>query len=174
MATFSPLILAALILLISWRMYSRIRRLVGRQKSHLWRHWAAAVLFPILVLMLALVGLVNPLALAGLAGGVAAGLGLAWYGLSKTRFETSPEGFFYTPNAHIGIGLSLVFLARCGYRVYQIYVATTAGGVMDAREFGQSPLTLLTFGMLAGYYAAYAVGLLRWRKTAAVPAAATP
>ena len=172
MTTVSPLLFALLIPLIIWRMYSRIRRLIGRQKSRLWRHWAAAVLFPILLLLVGMVGLVNPPALAGLAGGVAVGVGLAWYGLTKTRFEVTPEGFFYTPNAHIGIALSLLFLGRIGWRFYEVFVAGAAGGAMDARDFGRSPLTLVIFGMIAGYYAAYAVGLLNWRSKAAtvVPA----
>jgi hypothetical protein len=34
-------------------------------------------------------------------------------------------------------------------------------------DFTRSPLTLLIFGVLAGYYMTYAVGLLRWRKRTA-------
>jgi hypothetical protein len=30
-------------------------------------------------------------------------------------------------------------------------------------EFAHSPLTLSIFGLLAGYYIAYAIGLVRWR-----------
>jgi hypothetical protein len=30
-------------------------------------------------------------------------------------------------------------------------------------DFAASPLTLGIFGLLAGYYVAYAVGLVRWR-----------
>jgi hypothetical protein len=29
--------------------------------------------------------------------------------------------------------------------------------------FARSPLTLAIFGLLAGYYVAYAIGLVRWR-----------
>ena len=36
----------------------------------------------------------------------------------------------------------------------------------DMREFGSSPLALAVFGLLAGYYIGYAVGLVRWRATA--------
>jgi hypothetical protein len=31
-------------------------------------------------------------------------------------------------------------------------------------DFSQSGLTLLSFGLLAGYHAAYGAGLVRWRK----------
>jgi hypothetical protein len=30
-------------------------------------------------------------------------------------------------------------------------------------QLGASPLTMGLFGMLAGYYVTYAIGLLRWR-----------
>jgi len=38
-------------------------------------------------------------------------------------------------------------------------------------NFTRSPLTLAIFGLLAGYYKAYAIGLLRWRARAALPQA---
>jgi len=44
--TTSTWVLLALIPLILWRLYSRYRRLVSRQKSRAWRHWAAAIFFP--------------------------------------------------------------------------------------------------------------------------------
>jgi hypothetical protein len=34
-----------------------------------------------------------------------------------------------------------------------------------ASEFAQSPLTLFVFGLLAGYYISYAVGLALWRSS---------
>jgi hypothetical protein len=144
-------------------MYSRIRRLVGRQKSVAWRHWTAVILFPMLLLLLATAALAKPLTLASLAGGAVVGVVLALYGLRLTRFENTDQGPFYTPSAHIGIGLSLLLMGRILYRVFQTY----EGAITQhdaARDFGTSPLTLLVFGMLASYYAAYAVGLLRWRR----------
>jgi len=107
--------------------------------------------------------LVKPLTLASLAGGAVVGVVLALYGLRLTRFENTDQGLFYTPSAHIGIGLSLLFMGRILYRVFQTYEGAIAQQEA-ARNFGTSPLTLLMFGTLAGYYAAYAVGLLRWRR----------
>ena len=43
-----------IILLVAWRMYVRFKRLVGRQKSKVWRHWIAAILFPTLIILIAL------------------------------------------------------------------------------------------------------------------------
>ena len=92
------------------------------------------------------------------------GLGalLGIFGLSKTRFEPTKQGLFYTPNAHLGIALSLLFVARIVYRLVEVYaIEPTAPHGMD--DFARSPLTLAVFGLLAGYYIFYAVGLVRWR-----------
>ena len=100
--------LYAFIPLLLWRIYARIRRNIGRQRSRPWRHWFGVVLFPLLVAMFTLVALSNPLAEAGLWGGLGGGLALGAWALRLTRFERTPEGFFYTPNAYIGVGLSLL------------------------------------------------------------------
>jgi cytochrome b561 len=161
--TSSTAVLVVLVPLIGWRMYSRVRRLVGRQRSRAWRHWTAAILFPLLAALLALPALRDPLALAALAGGLAAGLGLGLWGLGLTRFERTAEGWFYTPNAHIGIALSLLLVARIGWRLFEMQVH---GAPARGAQLAASPLTLAIFGTFAGYYASYATGVLRWRRSA--------
>jgi hypothetical protein len=159
----STLVFAALIPLIAWRLYSRVRRLIGRQRSRAWRHWVAVVLFPLLAAMLALAAAHSPLALGVLVGGLVAGAALGLWGLRLTRFERTAEGFFYTPSAHIGIALSVLVVARVGWRLFEMQSGALHAGGPD---FARSPLTLAIFGMLAGYYAIYAAGLLRWRRSA--------
>jgi hypothetical protein len=95
---------------------------------------------------------------------VAIGIGLAVYGLRVTRFESTPSGLYYTPSAHIGVALSLLVVARVAYRLFQSYAAT-AGFTEPPASLVRSPLTLLLVGTLAGYYAWYALGLLRWRRS---------
>lgn len=160
--------------LVLWRLYSRIRRMVGRQRSKLPRHWIQAILFPLLTVMIALTAFANPVAEATLACGLAAGIGLAIYGLRLTKFEALPQGHFYTPNAHIGIALSLLFIARIGWRFYEVSQMTAAMKDTHMQDFGRSPLTLVVFGMLAGYYATYAIGLIRWRSANPSPPAQLP
>lgn len=164
MASLSPSTITLLILipLILWRVYARIRRMVGRQRLSKVRPWITLVVFPLIVAMLALAALYRPERLALLAAAFAAGVGLAVYGLRRTKFEATPQGLFYTPNAHLGIALSLLFVARILYRFIEIY-ALNPTAPRDMREFGSSPLTLAVFGLLAGYYVGYAVGLVRWR-----------
>jgi hypothetical protein len=157
------IVLLALSPLIVWRIYSRVRRMVGRQRLSRIRPWLPVCLFPLLVLLLAFASLQHPLALASLAGGLVIGSLLAVYGLRLTRFERTAQGLFYTPNAYLGSALSLLLVGRILYRLAELYV----GGLPPAgvpSDFARSPLTLAIFGTLAGYYVAYAVGLLLWRR----------
>jgi hypothetical protein len=151
-----------LIPLIVWRLYSRIRRSIGRQTLSKVRPWITLGVFPLLIVLLGWSAHARPTLLWALAGGIAGGVALGVYGISKTKFEVTPQGMFYTPNAHIGIALSVLFVGRVIYRMVTLYsmdpLAQQALG-----DFAASPLTLGIFGLLAGYYVAYAVGLVRWR-----------
>lgn len=156
----STLVLIALLPLIAWRMYSRFRRLVGRQRLSRIRPWITLTLFPLIVVLLAFAAWSHAEREATLVAGLAGGALLGVYGLRKTRFEPTPQGLFYTPNAHIGIALSLLFAGRIAWRLFEVYAA---GPQQQPPDFARSPLTLVVFGLLAGYYVAYAIGLVRWR-----------
>src|SRR5215510_12377684 len=110
-----------LIPLVAWRMYARIRRNIGRQPLSKVRPYVTLGIFPLLVVMLALGALAghgNHAALLGaLAGGIVGGVVLGFYGNKHTKFEVTPQGLFYTPNAHIGIALSVIFVGRIIYRM---------------------------------------------------------
>ena len=62
-----------------------------------------------------------------------------------------------------GIAVSVIFIARVAYRVMQMVALTGAQARLATQDFGRSPLTLVIIGTMAGYYAWYAIGLLRWR-----------
>jgi hypothetical protein len=160
----SPSTIAILVLtpLLVWRVHSRFRRMVGRQRLSRVRPRITLTVFPALVLVLAYAAHRHPERLLLLAGGLALGSLLAVYGLRQTRFEPTPQGLFYTPHAHLGIALTMLFVGRILYRVVEVYVLDATAS-SDASEFARSPLTLSVFGLLAGYYIAYAVGLVRWR-----------
>ena len=166
MTSLSPSTITLLILipLIAWRIYSRIRRMVGRQRLSKIRPWITLAVFPLITAMLALAALRHPERLTLLAGGLAVGMLLAVYGLRRTKFEVTPQGYYYTPNAHLGIALSLLFLARIAWRFVEIYMLNP-DVPRNMQEFGSSALTLGVFGLLAGYYIGYAVGLVRWRRS---------
>ncbi|MES2937698.1 MAG: hypothetical protein V4864_08440 [Pseudomonadota bacterium] len=156
--------LLVLLPLVAWRIYARIRRMVGRQRASRIRPWITLAVFPLVVLLLGLAGWhTHPLRLAWLAGGLAIGGALGVYGLRKTTFEPTPQGLFYTPNAHLGIALSLLLVARIIYRLVEVFVLHPPGPGSSPDDFASSPLTLVVFGVLAGYYVSYAIGLVRWR-----------
>jgi hypothetical protein len=164
---------AAIIALIGWRLFARIRRNIGRQQFRPRRPWITLCIFPLLIVLLGFATMTRPLSEGSLWAGVAAGVALGVLGHRLTRFEVAPEGYFYTPSAHLGVALSVLFVCRIAYR----FIVTGFPGISSAPPQGQSltPLTLLLLGTLAGYYCTYAAGLLRWYgRVRQVPQAATP
>jgi hypothetical protein len=160
----NPSTIALLILapLLAWRIYVRFRKMVSRQRLSRVRLWITLIGLPAIVLILGYAAFWHIDRLLSLTGGVAFGSLLGIYGLRRTRFESTPQGLFYTPHAHVGFVLILIFVGRILYRLAQRYVPG-ASPAFAASEFAQSALTLAIFGLLAGYYTAYAVGLVRWR-----------
>jgi hypothetical protein len=165
MAIPAPVVAVALVPLVAWRMYSRINRLTTRQQSRTWRHRTTLVFFPLLLVMVGLAALGNPWTLGVLAAGVVGGSVLGTIALVKSTFEQVDGEFYFTPHAHIGAVVALLFIGRMAWRAWEFY---STGGTMMGHDFVKSPLTLAVFGVLAGYYMTYAVGLLRWRQNAAL------
>lgn len=178
MTTLAPLPTLALCLgiatLVVWRVYKRVRRLVGRQPLSAVRPWLTVTLLPTAVAMMLLIPGIGTQTVAGLLSGVAVGATLAVWGLRLTRFEIvmqppDRKQFFYTPNSYLGVAVSLLFVGRLLYRFAKLYLLsdTTAVGAQTVHfgdpDFMRSGWTLAMFGLMAGYYACYSAGLLRWR-----------
>ncbi len=142
--------------LIAWSIYRRVRRNIGRQKLRPRRITVSIVILSVVTILLFSLSLTYPPLLLGLGGGLLLGVPLGLVGLRLTRFETTGEGHFYTPNTQIGIALSLLFVGRLAYRFWVFHNADAAPGGPPAF---QSPLTLFIFGLIAGYYLVYYVGL---------------
>jgi hypothetical protein len=166
----SVVVWLAVAALVAWRLYSRFRRLVGRQKLSSVRPWITVTLFSALIALLLVGSIAHPGSTLAIAAGSGLGAILGTYGLRLTQFEQTASGLFYTPSAHLGIALSLLLLGRIAYRVAQVTLAAVPAAGAHA-DFVRSPLTLLIFGTLAGYYVTYAVGLLRWRRRVTAAAA---
>jgi hypothetical protein len=155
------LVTIAFVALIGWRMQSRVRRMVGRQRLSPVRPWVTVVIGPLVIAMLAFAALQQSQLAAYLAAGVAVGIVLGVFGLRLTRFEVTPEGLFYTPSVHLGVVLSALVLGRI---IYRVAVGGFPGTGAVPPGAGLTPLTLLLIGTLVGYYTTYAVGLLRWSR----------
>ena len=135
-----------------------MRRNIGRQRMHPRRAVTSIVILSIFSVLIIGVSSHNPKLLLGFGGGLLPGALLGFIGLRLTRFETTDEGHFYTPSAHIGVVLSLLFIGRLAYRfmVLDPFSSTSP----QPHAIAQSPLTLLIFGLLAGYYITYYAGVL--------------
>jgi lysylphosphatidylglycerol synthetase-like protein (DUF2156 family) len=151
----------AFVVFIAWRMQVRVRRLIGRQPLKRWRLALTLVFFPVIVALLALAPHAHPRENSYLGVGLGLGVVLGMLGLRLSRFEVTPEGKFYTPNAHIGVALSVLLVARL---IYRFAFGGLTGTPPDPGMAGTrlTPLTMMLFGALAGYYCTYAAGLLWW------------
>jgi len=155
----------AIVALVAIRMYGRVRRNIGRQRLQPKRLIAGIIIFAVVTCLLGVYSLIFPRLLVGLGGGLVLGVLLALLGLHLTRFEATPEGRFYTPNPYIGIGLSVLFVGRLVYRL--VLLSSISGNPVQAPSLMQSSLSFFVFGLLAGYYMAYYIGLLRSRTSSA-------
>ena len=160
-------VLAPVVLLV---LYRRLRRHIGRQPLQAWRvglRLAGVGIAAIALLLIGLAGaMVGSMSGLGVLAGLAAGIVLGSYGLRLTRFETTVDGRFYTPNAWLGIGLSALMLGRLAYRFVVVRDAAQAALLTDPSVLGtlhRSPLTLAIAGLLVGYFLRYTLGL--WRAT---------
>ena len=156
---------AALLVFIAWRVHGRIRKLLTRQLLRPWRLRLSVGLFGYIAvgLLFNLWGHWPGFVAFGLA--FLAGCALAVLGVRRTRLEQLDDGLHYTPDARIGIALSLVLVARIAWRLGEMAL----GGGMPQHlarvdELLDSPATLAVLGLLAGYYFAYALGLLLRRR----------
>jgi hypothetical protein len=152
-APIMPILLGGL---IAWRVYRRIRRNIGRQELRPRRITLAIIIFTVLTVFLFTTSLQFPRLLFGIGGGLLLGGVLGKLGLRFTQFETSEEGHFYTPDTRIGVALSLLFIGRLLYRFWAIRnISASSHGPPPFR----SPLTFFIYGLIAGYYLVYYIGL---------------
>jgi hypothetical protein len=155
--------LLLLVPLAIWRIYTRLKRLMGRTRSELWRHYFAAVVMSGVLGVLAATLLGKWDAFAALVVGGVVGAALGYRNMQLTRLENTPEGFFYTPNRRLGLMVAMLFISRLIYRLFEAYLHMHDHLPMDP-DFVGNPLTAVLFGLLAGFYACYGVLLIRWRR----------
>ena len=161
---------------MGFAVWRRVRTQFGRQPIRRGRMVARIAVFAVLGVLVGLSGLHNPLLLEGLAGGAVLGVALGMIGLHLTRFERSADGSDgYIPNPWIGGLLTALLLGRIAWRflVVMPQLEHLQTGPAAAPPIGNSPLTLLMFGLLVGYYIAYFAGLLvhhrRFERAQAAP-----
>jgi hypothetical protein len=142
--------------LFAWGIFRRIRRNIGRQKLR--PHW---IIFRLVILSLVSVcmlftAVIMPRLALSFGAGALLGAALSLLGLRHTKFETTADGHYYTPNTYIGVALSVLLVGRMLYRLVLLQQRSAGGN--QAVAF-QSPITMLILGLTVGYYLAYYTGL---------------
>lgn len=162
----TTLALLILIPLLIWRIYSRVKRIFVRQESLLWRHTLGATLFPLLLIAAAVSLLPDTFALACLGAGALGGAWLGVFALKKTRMENLGRRFFFKPYDRFGIVLCLLFAARVLHIGVEIYInrQSEVPQPLSQEMVLHHPLSLVPFGLLIAYLAAFSIGMLRWRR----------
>jgi len=142
--------------LLAWRVYRRLRRNIGQQPLRPRRIITSIVIFSVLSVVFFISYARFTEVLLGLGGGLLLGALLGLLSLRLTKFETTDLGHFYTPNTHIGVGLTTLFVGRMIYRFWDFNSGTAPPHGPPPLK---SPLTLFFFGLIAGYYLVYYIGL---------------
>jgi hypothetical protein len=152
-----PLIPVLIGCVLYWIIRRRLRRNVERQKLRPLRKIISIVLLSAISLALLIASQFLPKLLSGIGAGLVCGALLGFISLWLTKFETTPEGRFYTPDTRIGLALTLLFAGRLAYRFWALNHLADSSPVPPAFK---SALTYLTFGLLAGHSIVYSIGLI--------------
>jgi hypothetical protein len=159
-----PYLIAILAVLL---IYRRLRRSFGQQPLR-------PVRMRIRMGVLILIGVsFAPAALKSLQflgaefAGLVAGIALALWGASRTRYRSEGGQLYYVPHTYTGIAVSLLFMGRLAYRLTQAYLwngtpAPAAAPTTTSPMNIQSPLTAGLFFVLIGYYVVY-YGMVLWK-----------
>jgi len=178
---FIPVLITVLVI---WGLYRRARRFIGRQTLQPGRLWTRIVILAAAGALVIATSLHDTKTVEALLAGACLGAALGWLGLKYTRFETTPEGRFYTPHAYIGLIVTALLVARVLYRMMILYSGAhgfaPSAGVAGSNPFApagpygapgayayqnpygslRTPLTFAIFGALVGYYISYYLGVL--------------
>ena len=162
-----PLLLVALVvawlLLMPFALFQRYRMGRARRRAVRWlvtfNAWSLLVSVLLFLAGAWLAGHWIEAATTHAAAGLLAGMLAGIAGLALTRFETTPQGLYYTPNRWLVLALTLVVAARIGYGLLRMQQAW----VTDAKVawLSQQGSMLAVGGLLLGHYLAYAWGLRR-------------
>ena len=158
----TTLALLALTPILVWRIYSRLKTQMARQRSIVTRHYTGALVFGAMILVPLSETLARPMELGALAAGTALGVFWGVFALRRTVYEDTAGGYFFTPPMRLGIIMAMILVARILYIGIEIYANQGSG--LPAPRLTESPLTMLCVGLTGAYFGAYSVGLLLWRR----------
>jgi len=161
------IIVALIAIFIVYRVYLRVRRSMGWQQMNTGKLMVSTILLTLLGIILITVGASQPVSLLSDAAGIAVGGTLAYFGAAMTQFEQREGRWHYRPSTWIGGIVTVLFLARILYRIYDMFAMASSDGGLSAA----SSLQTVAGGWAAGlmlvmfsYYVAYNIIIMRKQK----------
>lgn len=158
-------LLALWLLLLPLSLWQRYRMGKARRRMRPWlvrfNAWALLVSLLLFVASMALTNVWWPGALAYATAGLGIGVVIGIVGLWLSRFETTAQGMFYTPNPWLVLALTLLVAGRIAlgfvelWRYWQGRESLALIPVLDHASL------FAVAGVLLGYYLAYTWGLRR-------------
>ena len=162
-----PLLILVLLglwlLLLPLSLWQRYRLGKARRKAWPWlvklNSWA--LLFSVIVFLasMALTALWWPGALGYALAGLGIGLVVGVLGLRLSRFENTAQGFFYTPNPWLALGLTLLVAARIAMGFVEIWRYWQGRETLSIIPVLDHASLFAVAGLLIGYYFSYTWGL---------------
>ncbi|HXB11017.1 MAG TPA: hypothetical protein VNZ45_03445, partial [Bacteroidia bacterium] len=147
------------ILLIAFAIFIRIKRSIGFQKYRIAVPIARILICTlILVIVFSFGFLFHPSTLLPDAGGIVAGIGLAFLGVRHAKFEMRKDGLYYRTHIWVEIGILVLFFARLAWRFYDIYgsLGSIPGEqVASQLRYEKDPVTGSIISVFCTYYIGY-------------------
>ncbi len=147
------------ILLIAFAIFIRIKRSIGFQKYRIAVPIARILVCTlILVIVFSFGFMYHPSTLLPDAGGIIAGIGLAFLGVRHATFEMRKDGLYYRTHIWVEISILVLFFARLAWRFYDIY--GSLGSMPGEQVAGQlryekDPVTGSIISVFCTYYIGY-------------------
>jgi hypothetical protein len=158
------LVVLAFVALIPIALVQRFRMGVARQRARGWLIAINLVGISISMMMFALASVVTSIwlhpalvyTLVGLATGFVLGAAGIWF----TRWESFPDGLYFTPNRWLVLGMTLVVAGRILFGFWRAY-HTWRAGFDDASWVAAAGLakSMAAGGVVLGYYFVYWIGV---------------
>lgn len=158
-------LLALWLVLLPLSLWQRYRMGKARRRAWPWmvRFNGWLLLFSLCVFLagMALTNLWWPGALGYALAGTGIGLLVGVLGLWLSRFETTPQGLFYTPNPWLVLALTVMVAARIAMGFVELWRYWQGSESLAAVPVLEHASLFAVAGLLFGYYLAYTWGLRR-------------
>lgn len=158
----TTLALLALAPILVWRVYTRLKGQLVRQRSIVARHYTGLLVFVAMVLVPASQLIAQPVMLGWLLVGAVGGIAYGVWGLRMTKYEQAHDGCYFTPPKRLGMAIAMLFFACLLYIAFEIFANQGSGA--PTPRVTDYPFTLPSMGLAAGYFGTFSAGLLRWRR----------